>query len=160
MGIPDIEHVPLTASDDDVRALAEASRGRPLTIELGRATWDGGQPDFAAANAQGASLKLPGNNVYYMGSAYVVQRSLQAFAIWQDVCGADVMGSTILRALSIGGNVDTFRQALANVYKSTRHNGGQLIDVLLVPEQQTDEAERLARLFGIALVVSWPRSEA
>lgn len=100
-------------------------------VEYSNETWNDqfGQKQYTLD--QGVALDLPGGNEYYKGQSFVVLQSLHIFDAFESVFGADQMGSRVVRVFAYGGNTDTGRQALRDVYVSTTYNTTpQIIDML------------------------------
>lgn len=102
-------------------------------VEYSNETWNGSFSQFNYSIAQGQAMVMPGSNQFYQGQAYCVWRSLQAFDAFQSAFGAPQMGSRVVRVFAFGGNMDTGREGLANVYESATWNpSNQVIDMLAV----------------------------
>lgn len=112
---------------------AKLQPDRKVYIEYSNETWNGGFGQFQDTIDQGVAQQLPGSNKYYQGQAYAVWQSLKIFKAFQDVFGASAMGSRVIRVFAYGGNLDTGREALRSVYKSSQWNpSGQKIDMLAI----------------------------
>lgn len=102
-----------------------------LYIEYSNETWNGSFGQFSWINAQAVTEGLPGSNQYYQGQSYCVRQSLRIFDAFQAVFGPSAMGTRVIRVFSYGGNMDTGRQALRDVYQSGVLNPtGQVIDMI------------------------------
>lgn len=104
---------------------------RRCYVEYSNETWNGTFSQFQYTIDQGVAESLPGVNQYYQGQSYAVRQSVRIFAAFEAVFGHSAMGSRVVRVFAYGGNLDTGRQALRDVYQSGTHNpGGQVIDML------------------------------
>jgi hypothetical protein len=106
---------------------------RKVYIEYSNETWNGSFSQFQYVNDQGAAQKLPGSNQYYQGQSYAMWQSVKAFKAFEDVFGAAAMGTRVVRVFAYGGNMDTGRSALRDVYQSATWNPSkQKIDMLAI----------------------------
>ena len=106
---------------------------RKVYIEFSNETWNGTFGQFQYTIDQGVAQGLPGSNKYYQGQSFAVLQSLKIFKAFQDVFGNAAMGTRVIRVFAYGGNMDTGRQALRSVYKSSSYNpSNQQIDMLAV----------------------------
>ena len=127
---------PYLADDDYIRQQALLAKallkpGLKLYIELGNENWHGMFSSFQQAIDAGARLSLPGSNKWYSGIAHAMFRSLQMYAIYEEVFGKVSMGTSVIRVFAQSGNLDLTTQALANVYQSGKWNPtAQRIDLL------------------------------
>lgn len=104
---------------------------RRIYLEYSNETWNGSFTQAQYTIDQGVALRLPGSNKWYQGQAFAVLQSLRLFNAFQNVFGATAMGTRVVRVFAYGGNMDTGRQALKNVYLSTAYNtSNQRIDML------------------------------
>lgn len=128
--------IPAKATDDFCTQLAtliknKLQSARRVYVEYSNETWNDlfGQKQYTID--QGVAAGLPGSNTFYKGQSFVVKRSLQIFDLFQAVFGADAMGTRVVRVFAYGGNLDTGRQALHDVYQSPSLNATlQTIDML------------------------------
>jgi hypothetical protein len=84
-------------------------------VEYADETWNGGLSVFQYTLDQGVANSFPGTNKWYQGGAWSVWNSLNIFKAFQDVFGADAMGSRVIRVLAFSGNFDIADQAYYNV---------------------------------------------
>ena len=104
---------------------------RKVYIEYSNETWNGSFGQFQYTIDQGVAQALPGGNQWYKGQAYAMWQSVKIFQAFENVFGSAAMGTRVVRVFAYGGNMDTGRQALANVYESSVWNPSQQkIDML------------------------------
>jgi hypothetical protein len=122
---------------------------RNVLVEYGCKLWDGASPDYDTVNRTGLAQGMPGANQYYAGSAYVIERSLRIFEAFDHYVAMDGRARGVL---NIGGNLDTYAQALETVYRSPILNKlGTRIDVLTYGADVSDaDATALQDADGIA----------
>jgi hypothetical protein len=110
---------------------AKLQPGLKVYIEYSNETWNGSFGQFQYTLDQGVAQHLPGSNQWYQGQAFAMKQSLGIFKAFEDVVGTAAMGTQVMRVFAYGGNMDTGRQALQSVYKSTTWNPtNQKIDML------------------------------
>lgn len=95
---------------------------RKVYIEYSNETWNGTFGQFNWVNSQGVTANLPGLNQFYQGQAFCVWQSIKIFDAFEAVFGAPAMGSRVIRVFAYGGNMDTGRQGLSEVYQSATWN--------------------------------------
>ena len=134
--------VPHAASDDYIKQMAIFLRDnlevdRKIYIEYSNETWNEvdvfTQSDWCIQ--KGEAGNYPGINKWYKGEAYSMHRSLQVFGIFEGVFGSANMGrwNRVRRVVGAGANLDFNKQALKNVYKSTKYNpNNRIIDFLAI----------------------------
>jgi hypothetical protein len=106
---------------------------RKVYIEYANETWNGSFGQFQYTLDQGTAQGLPGANQWYQGQAYAMWQSVKIFKAFEDVFGASAMGTKVIRVFAYGGNMDTGRQAMNSVYKSSTWNPSNAkIDMLAI----------------------------
>lgn len=163
---------PYLANDDYIRQQATLIKNnlgasRKVYVELSNEVWNGAFSAFQQAIDAGRAGGLPGSNQYYQGIAHELYRALQIFQIYQEVFGADAMGTRVIRVFSTSGNLDLSREAFQNVYASATWNPrGQKVDMLAlapyVGNGENGASETLARWRSEVdeLVTGYPINEA
>lgn len=102
-------------------------------VEYSNETWNGTFSQFDYTITQGIAENLPGSNEYYQGQSYSLWRSLQVFRSFEMAFGPSAMGTRVIRVFAFGGDMQTGREALADVYQSSTWNpDDQVIDMLAV----------------------------
>lgn len=110
---------------------AKLSPSLKIYIEYSNETWNGSFGQFNWINNQAVVEGLPGSNQYYQGQSYCVRQSLRIYDAFQAVFGGPAMGTRVIRVFSYGGNMDTGRQGLRDVYQSpTLNPSSQVIDMI------------------------------
>jgi hypothetical protein len=100
-------------------------------VEYSNETWNGAFGQFQYTIDQGIDQNLPGDNQWYQGQSYTALQAIQIFDAFEEVFGFTAMGQRVIRVFAFGGNMDTGRQALRDVYQSSTYNpNAQLIDFL------------------------------
>lgn len=102
-------------------------------VEYSNETWNDtfGQKQYTIDRA--IALGMPGMNQWYQGQSFAVYQSLRIFEAFEDVFGPSSMGTRVIRVFAYGGNMDTGRKALRDVYKSATYNPNNvLIDMLAI----------------------------
>jgi hypothetical protein len=146
--------VPIFADDDYCRNLAALINTLldpklKVYVEYANETWNPVFKGFNYHAAMAAALGLPGVPPYEQASAYHTLRSLQIFAIFQDVFGAQATGvdRRLVRTLCSGGNESFCSLAIRNII----YDGTDATDYHHVPFNATYNPRGIRPdVFGLA----------
>ena len=115
-------------------------------VEYADETWNGGMASFQYTIDQGMANSLPGSNKWYQGGSWSVWNTLKIFKAFQDVFGADAIGSRVIRVFAFSGNFDIADQAFYTVmYDGT---GTTNFNAKLNPSGQKADLLAIAPYYG------------